>query len=47
MSDKHSPHKQEIQPGMLVESTDGDLGEADVSKPKVTGVVQDQKGDLE
>src|SRR3954451_14572161 len=47
MSDKHSSHKQEIQPGMLVESTDGDLGEADVSKPKVTDVVQDQNGDPE
>jgi hypothetical protein len=47
MSDKHSPHKQEIQPGMLVEPTDGDLGKADVSKREVTDVVQDQKGDLE
>ncbi|MFL5661063.1 MAG: NRAMP family divalent metal transporter, partial [Ktedonobacteraceae bacterium] len=45
--DKHSPNKQEIRPGMLVESTEGDIGEADVSKPKVTDVVQDHNGDVE
>ncbi|MFL5702911.1 MAG: NRAMP family divalent metal transporter [Ktedonobacteraceae bacterium] len=32
---------------MLVESTEGDIGEADVSKPKVTDVVQDHNGDVE
>ncbi|MFL5694287.1 MAG: NRAMP family divalent metal transporter [Ktedonobacteraceae bacterium] len=47
MPDKHSPNKQEIRPGMLVESTEGDIGEADVSKPKVTDVVQDHNGDVE
>ncbi|MGZ3646448.1 MAG: divalent metal cation transporter [Ktedonobacteraceae bacterium] len=35
-----------IEPGMVVEATKGDLGEEDVSKPKVTKVVQDQQGNL-
>ncbi|MGZ6367516.1 MAG: NRAMP family divalent metal transporter [Ktedonobacteraceae bacterium] len=35
-----------IEPGMVVEATKGDLGEEDVSKPKVTEVVQDQQGNL-
>ena len=36
-----------IEPGMEVEATKGDLGEEDVSKPKVTGVVQDQQGNVD
>ncbi len=37
-----------IEPGMMVETTDGaDLGEQDVSKPKVEDVVQDQRGNVE
>src|SRR2546426_2648297 len=36
-----------IEPGMVVEATKGDLGEEDVSKPKVTEVVQDQQGKVE
>ncbi len=31
---------QNIEPGMQVETTNGDLGEADASKPKVTDVVR-------
>jgi hypothetical protein len=36
-----------IEPGMVVEATQGDLGEEDVSKPKVTEVVQDQQGKVD
>ncbi len=36
-----------IEPGMEVEATRGDLGEEDVSKPKVTEVVQDQQGKVD
>jgi hypothetical protein len=36
-----------IEPGMVVEATKGDLGEEDVSKPKVTEVVQDQQGNVD
>ena len=36
-----------IEPGIVVEATKGDLGEKDVSKPKVTEVVQDQQGNVD
>lgn len=36
-----------IEPGALVEATEGDLGEADVSKPRVEEVVRDQAGKVE
>ena len=36
-----------IEPGMMIEATKGDLGEEDVSKPKVTEVVQDQQGNVD
>jgi len=36
-----------IEPGMNVEATQGDLGESDVSKPKVSGVAQDEQGNAE
>lgn len=36
-----------IEPGMEVEATKGDLGEEDVSKPKVKEVVQDQQGKVD
>jgi Mn2+/Fe2+ NRAMP family transporter len=36
-----------IAPGMEVEASQGDLGEEDVSKPKVTGVVKDQQGNVD
>src|SRR5437016_138249 len=36
-----------IEPGMVVEATKGDLGEEDVSKPKVSEVIQDQPGKVD
>ena len=39
--------KQDIEPGMTVETTEGDLGEADISKPKVKEIVEDEKGKVE
>jgi hypothetical protein len=39
MVKKHKPNSDktdEIKPGMVVEATKGDLGEEDVTKPKVT-----------
>jgi Natural resistance-associated macrophage protein len=47
MNKKQKNGKKNIEPGMVVEATGGDLGEEDVSKPKVTGVVQDQQGKVE
>jgi NRAMP (natural resistance-associated macrophage protein)-like metal ion transporter len=44
---KHVDKTTHIEPGMVVEATQGDLGEQDVSKPKVTGVVQDQQGEVD
>jgi len=44
---KRKSDLEKIEPGMVVEATEGDLGEEDVSKPKVTGVVEDQNGDVE
>jgi NRAMP (natural resistance-associated macrophage protein)-like metal ion transporter len=38
---------QEIVPGMKVEATEGDLGEQDVTPPKVTEVVKNQDGQVE
>jgi Mn2+/Fe2+ NRAMP family transporter len=37
----------DVEPGMVVEAAKGDLGEEDVSKPKVTEVVQDQQGNVD
>ena len=39
--------KDIIEPGMTVEATGGDLGEEDVSKPKVTSVTRDEQGRVE
>jgi len=36
-----------IEPGMVVEATRGDLGEEDVGKPKVTEVVEDKQGKVD
>src|ERR671932_812254 len=36
-----------VEPGMLVEATEGDLGEEDLSKPEVAEVVQDPAGNVE
>lgn len=41
-----APEKK-IEPGMLVEATGGDLGEADLSKPRVSEVEHGQDGQLE
>ncbi|HEV7235300.1 MAG TPA: divalent metal cation transporter, partial [Ktedonobacteraceae bacterium] len=47
MADKQSSDRDTIEPGMTVEATEGDLGEQDVSKPRVTDVVQDAQGNVE
>lgn len=47
MAKKQKPQAKKIEPGMVVQATKGDLGEEDVSKPKVTDVVQDQRGEVE
>ena len=39
----HEP-EDEIEQGMVVDTTGGDLGENDVSKPKVSEVVHDKRG---
>ncbi len=44
---KKTDNTTNIEPGMEIEATKGDLGEEDVSKPKVTGVVQDQQGEVD
>src|SRR5947207_9597374 len=44
---KRKSDVEKIEPGMVVEATKGDLGEEDVSKPKVTEVVEDQNGNTE
>ncbi len=46
-TDELKRKEQEIEPGMIVEATDGDLGTVDVSKPVVTDVVRNEKGDVE
>lgn len=47
MANKQSSGRDNIEPGMTVEATEGDLGEQDISKPKVTDVVQDAQGKVE
>ena len=37
----------EITSGMLVEATSGDLGDEDISKPKVTEVERDAQGKVQ
>jgi hypothetical protein len=44
---KNTDNTTNIEPGMVVEATRGDLGEEDVSKPKVTEVVRDQQGKVD
>jgi hypothetical protein len=43
---KHTSDAGKIEPGMNVEATQSDLGEADVSKPKVTDVALDDQGNV-
>lgn len=47
MSTTQEPKAEDIEPGMVVETTKGDLGEQDVTKPKVAEVVTDQNGNVE
>ena len=47
MAKKQKEPGETVETGMEVEATKGDLGEEDVSKPKVTEVVQDQQGKLD
>lgn len=47
MAKKQKEPEETIETGMEVEATKGDLGEDDVSKPKVTEVVQDQQGKVD
>lgn len=42
-----TPKEKAIEPGMEVSATEGDLGEHDISAPKVEKVVRDQHGDVE
>src|SRR5260370_41141220 len=47
MPKKKNSKAKDIEPGMAVEATTGDLGEEDVSKPKVAEVVEGEQGDAE
>src|SRR5436305_8652636 len=51
MAKKHTSKAKKtsntIKPEMVVEATKGDLGEEDISKPKVADVIQDQQGNVE
>jgi len=47
MAKKQKEAGETVETGMIVEATKGDLGEEDVSKPKVTGVVHDQQGKVD
>ncbi len=47
MSKKQKSDEKHIESGMQVEATKGDLGEDDVSTPKVSAVVQDRRGNVE
>lgn len=47
MTEKQQNDANHIASGMEVETTGGDLGEADVSKPRVGSVVRDQQGNVE
>ncbi len=47
MTKKQKNQKETIETGREVEATGGDLGEEDVSKPKVTEVVEDQQGKVD
>src|ERR1051326_1840399 len=44
---KHKANVEKIEPGMVVEAAEGDLGETDVSKPKVEDVVENHNGNVE
>src|SRR5437588_9095524 len=46
MAEEQHNDRDNIEPGMNVEATAGDLGENDISKPKVSDVVRDQNGNV-
>ncbi|HEY6542721.1 MAG TPA: divalent metal cation transporter [Ktedonobacteraceae bacterium] len=39
--------KEHVETGMVVEATKGDLGEDDISKPKVSAVTRNKQGEIE
>jgi hypothetical protein len=43
---QHESEARKVEPGMNVEVTGGDLGETDVSKPKVEDVARDKQGNV-
>lgn len=43
---QYTSDARKIEPGMNVEATGFDLGESDVSKPKVAGVARDEQGNV-
>lgn len=45
--EQHKDNKYEVEPGMKVESTKGDLGEQDMSPARVKDVVKNPRGDIE
>ena len=47
MSDLRERALDAVEPGMEVETTEGDLGERDITKPVVKDVVRDPGGDVE
>ncbi|HYT36700.1 MAG TPA: hypothetical protein VEL49_05915, partial [Ktedonobacteraceae bacterium] len=47
MTKKQKKTEETIETGMEVEATRGDLGEEDISKPKVTEVGQDQQSKVD
>ena len=47
MDKREARRLPQIKPGALVEATEGDLGETDVSKPRVEEVVENEKGEVE
>ena len=47
MADTHKANIDDIKPGMIVEATEGDLGDADLSKPKVVEVARDSQNHVE
>ncbi|GAC1401611.1 MAG: hypothetical protein NVSMB49_16480 [Ktedonobacteraceae bacterium] len=45
--DRREKQEEEIVPGMVVEATEGDLGEQDISRTKITDVKKDAQGHVE
>ncbi len=46
MAEEHKKEPNNVEPGMDVDVTKGDLGEKDISKPKVSGVERDEHGNV-